>query len=69
MPVDIAREDPAVLASGETAYADWCPNLDCVSNRVIPGLTRVGVSRYMCSVCRRELAGPISQVFAHRRTH
>lgn len=51
------------------AYADWCLNLDCQSNHVISGLTRVGVRRYICSVCRHELTGPTSQVLAHRRTH
>ena len=68
-PFDLAGEDPDVVASGETVYSDWCPNLDCLSNHVIPGLTRVGVRRYVCSVCSLELTGPISQIFAHRRTH
>ena len=65
----VATDDPEVLASGETAYADWCPNLDCESNRVIPRLTRVGVRRYICSVCGQELTDPMSLVLAHRRTH
>lgn len=71
MPIDLAGEDSDVVASGETVYSDWCPNLDCLSNHVIPGLTRIGVRRYryICSVCSLELTGPISQVFAHRRTH
>ena len=69
VPTDLAAEDPDVLASGETVYSDWCPNLDCLSNHVIPGLTRVGVRRYICSVCSMELTGPTSQIFAHRRTN
>jgi hypothetical protein len=67
LPTEVALEGPHVAASGEPEYADWCPNLGCLSNHVLPGLARIGVRRYVCTVCQLELSGPTSQIFAHRR--
>lgn len=49
--------------------SEWCTNLDCPSNHVQRGLTRVGVNDYICTVCDESLRTPMSEVFAHRRTH
>lgn len=68
-PID-ASDDPELLEAGELMVGtDWCPNLGCTSNHVTRGLTRVGVNRYVCTVCATELTGPISTIFDHRRTH
>lgn len=57
-------------AKGLTAAAsDWCTNLDCPSNHVLRGLTRVGVNDYICTVCGEALRTPMSAVRAHRATH
>ena len=64
------RDDPEAWERGQTEVAvDWCPNLDCPSNRVLRGLTRVGVSTYVCTACGTELSGPMSEIFDHRRIH
>ncbi len=56
--------------AGETEMgSEWCPNLECPSNHVLKGLTRVGVNHYVCTVCAASLTGPMSSVFSHRRTH
>jgi hypothetical protein len=58
------------LLSGQTEQlVDFCTNLDCPSNHALRGLTRVEVNRYICIACGVELKGPMSSVFAHRRTH
>jgi hypothetical protein len=51
------------------AAVDWCPNLDCPSNHALPGLVRVGVNLYVCSVCGEELSGPFSAYGGHRNLH
>lgn len=64
------QDDREAWEAGETEIGvDWCPNLACPSNHVLQGLARVGVNCYVCTVCARELTGPMSQLFAHRRTH
>jgi hypothetical protein len=69
-PIDPAHEDPDVVAWGISSVgSEWCTNLDCPSNHAIRGLHRVGVSSYVCKVCGEELSGPVSTVFAHRRSH
>ena len=68
-PIDEAREDSEVVATGVTTMgSEWCTNLDCSSND-LGGLHRIGVNRYLCDACGNVLAGPTSSVFAHRRTH
>lgn len=64
------QDDLEAWEAGEAEIrVEWCPNLDCPSNHVLPGLTRVGVNGYVCAVCGKVLTGPMSQIFAHRRTH
>jgi hypothetical protein len=63
-------EDPTSEAEGLTAArSEWCTNLDCPSNHVLGGLTRVGVNDYICTVCNEALRIPMSAVRAHRATH
>ena len=63
-------DDPEMGAEGlRAAGSEWCANLDCPSNHVLRGLTRVGVNDYICTVCGEALRTPMSEVFAHRRTH
>jgi hypothetical protein len=63
------HDDVEAWQAGETERAVvWCPNLDCASNQ-LKGLHRVGVNRYVCTVCGKDLSGPMSQIFGHRRTH
>ena len=33
--IDIVGEDSDVVASGESVYSDWCPNLDCLTSHVV----------------------------------
>ena len=69
-PIDPAFEDPDVVATGVTMVgSEWCTNLDCPSNHRPRGLHRVGVNRYICDVCNEVLAGRMSAILAHRRTH
>lgn len=64
------RDDLEAWQAGETEVGvDWCPNLGCPSNHVLRDLARVGVNRYVCTVCGAVLTGPMSQVFDHRQTH
>jgi hypothetical protein len=49
--------------------SEWCTNLGCSSNHVVEGLWRVGVNDYTCKACGEALRTPMSEVFAHRRTH
>jgi hypothetical protein len=63
-------DDPTLEAEGLTAArSEWCTNLDCPSNHVLRGLTRVGVNDYICTVCGEALRTPISAVRAHGATH
>lgn len=64
------QDDVEAWQAGETEIGvDWCRNLDCPSNHVLKGLTRLGLNRYVCTVCGIELTGPMSAIFAHARTH
>ncbi|GAB3025482.1 hypothetical protein GCM10011376_11550 [Nocardioides flavus (ex Wang et al. 2016)] len=63
-------DDPEPEADGRSkAWSDWCTNLECSSNHVLSGLTRVGVNDYVCTVCGTSLRTPMSAVLAHRATH
>lgn len=63
-------DDPELDAEGLPAVrSEWCTNLDCPSNHVLKGLTRVGVNDYICMVCGEALRTPMSAVRAHRATH
>ena len=63
-------DDPELEAECLTAArSEWCTNLDCPSNHVLRGLTRVGVNDYICTVCGEALRTPMSAVRAHRATH
>jgi hypothetical protein len=63
-------DDPELEAEGLTAAgSEWCTNLDCPSNHVLRGLTRVGVNDYICTVCGEALRAPMSAVRAHRAMH
>ena len=63
-------EDPELAAEGlSVVESDWCTNLDCPSNHILRGLTRVGVNDYICTVCGEALRTPMSAVRAHRATH
>lgn len=63
-------DDPELDAEGSTtAWSEWCTNLDCPSNHVLRGLTRVGVNDYICAVCGEALRTPMSAVLAHRAAH
>jgi hypothetical protein len=69
-PIDLANEDPDVVATGATTVgSEWCTNLDCPSNNRPRGLRRVGVNRYTCKVCSEVLTGRMSVILDHRRTH
>lgn len=62
--------DPDVIATGVFVVgSEWCTILDCPSNHAVAGLRRVGVNGYTCEVCGKALRTPMSEVFAHRRTH
>lgn len=56
-------------ASASCERSEWCTNLDCPSNYVIDGLHRVGVNHYLCLECAEMLRTPMSEVFAHLRSH
>lgn len=63
-------DDLELEAEGLTAAgSEWCTSLECASNQVLDGLTRVGVNDYICTVCGEALRTPFSAVRAHRRTH
>ena len=63
-------DDPELEAEGLTAAgSEWCTNLDCPSNHVLRGLTRVVVNHYICTVCGEALRTPMSAVRAHRAMH
>lgn len=65
-----AADDPELTATGVTVVgSEWCTNLDCASNHAVSGLGRVGVNDYTCKACGEALRTPMSDVFAHRRTH
>jgi hypothetical protein len=68
-PITAASEPELAAAGVWVTGSEWCSNLDCPSNHVLPGLTRVGVNDYICEVCNEALRTPIGLVFAHRRTH
>lgn len=64
------EDEPELVAAGETSVgSEWCTNLECPSNHVLPGLWRLGVNTYRCTDCGQDLTTPIGAVFAHRRTH
>ena len=64
-------DDPEIETEGLTAaWSEWCTNLDCPTNHVLRGLTRVGVNDYICTIFRGEvLRTPMSAIRAHRATH
>lgn len=63
-------DDCELTATGVSVVgSEWCVNLGCPSNHVMPGLWRVGVNDYRCKVCGECLRTPMSQVLAHRQTH
>ncbi len=65
-----AADDPELAATGVSVVgSEWCTNLDCPSNHAVRGLWRLGVNDYTCNVCGEALRTPMSEVFAHRRTH
>ncbi|WP_191280870.1 hypothetical protein [Nocardioides flavus (ex Wang et al. 2016)] len=65
-----AVDDPELTAAGHFEVgSQWCTNMDCPSNHVVPGVTRVGVNDYTCQVCGEALRTPMSNVYAHRREH
>ena len=63
-------DDLELTATGVSVVgSEWCTNLDCPSNHAVTGLWRVGVNDYTCKACGEALRTPMSEVFAHRRTH
>lgn len=70
-PADPLDQESVVATVGGVPMvgSEWCTNLDCPSNTCIPGLRRIGINRWICTTCQGVLTGPMSEIFAHLRTH
>lgn len=69
-PFDYDEDHPdQVLTDYRYERSDWCINLDCLSNRCLSGVVRVGVSHYVCVECGDMLHAPVRLMKAHVRRH
>lgn len=64
----VSGEEKATESPGAVAV-DWCPNLDCPSNRAFKGFLRVSPYQYRCAICGAVVDAYMDRVRAHRAGH
>jgi hypothetical protein len=69
-PLAPANDNAGTMHTGVLMVrSEWCTAPNCPSNHALAGLHRVGVNRYVCTVCRDVLTGPMSSILDHQRAH